>query len=141
MKPPPEGGAALADATLEIGLAVWGTAAASCLFSLLGSALVRSGEQVMPLLVVTVMAQLVLCGGMIPVTGRVVLSQLSWLAPSRWGYSAGAATVDLTATGIPPDRLWTHSAPWWLLSISVLVVSAVVCTGLLTFRMARIRRT
>ena len=31
----------------------------------------------MPLFVVAVMAQLVLCGGMVPVTGRLGLDQLS----------------------------------------------------------------
>ena len=59
------------------------------------SSLVRSSEQIMPMFVVAVMAQLVLCGGMVPVTGRLGLDQLSWLMPARWGYAAAASTVDL----------------------------------------------
>jgi hypothetical protein len=49
----------------------------------------------MPLLVVAVMSQLVFSGGMIPVTDRLVLDQLSWLTPARWGFAASASTIDL----------------------------------------------
>ena len=59
------------------------------------SALARTSEQIMPLLVVAVMSQLVFSGGMIPVTGRLVLDQLSWFTPARWGFAASASTVDL----------------------------------------------
>ncbi len=141
VKPPPAAPVVLPQAVIEIYLAVWGTAVASCLLGLLGSALVRSAEQAMPVLVVTVMGQLVLCGGMIPVTGRVVLSELSWLAPARWGYAAGAGTADLaTGAAAPVDRLWTSSWPWWSLSIGILAVMASVHTGLLILRMRRLAR-
>ena len=99
----------------------------------------RSTEQTTPVLVVTVMAQLVLCGGMIPVAGRPVLAQLSWLAPARWGYAAGASTVDLPQIG-PPDRLWTHDWPWWLGSVAALLLSAAACTALFAVRAKRPRR-
>jgi hypothetical protein len=141
VKPGPVAGAALAGPTAELTIAVWATAFASCLLGLLGSALVRSAEQAMPVLVVTVMAQLVLCGGMVPVTGRVVLSQLSWLFPGRWGYAAGAATVDLTGTGggLPDDRLWTHD-PWsWSLATGVLGGMALALTLLLALRLRTTR--
>jgi ABC transport system ATP-binding/permease protein len=141
VKPPPVAPVVLPQAVIEIYLAVWGTAVASCLLGLLGSALVRSAEQVMPVLVVTVMGQLVLCGGMIPVTGRLVLSELSWLAPARWGYAAGAGTADLTAgAAAPADQLWTSSLPWWSLSIGILALMATVHTGLLILRMRRLAR-
>ncbi len=58
------------------------------------SSLARSNEQIMPLLV-SLMLQLVLCGGMVPVTDRIGLDQMSWAVPSRWGYAAQASTVDL----------------------------------------------
>jgi ABC-type multidrug transport system ATPase subunit/pSer/pThr/pTyr-binding forkhead associated (FHA) protein len=139
VKPGPVSGTVLSGPTIELGVAVWATAVASCMLALLGSAVVRSTEQAMPVLVVTVMAQLVLCGGMIPVTGRAVLSQLSWLVPSRWGYSAGAATVDLTRTGsgVPADPLWTHTAHSWLLAVAALGLSAAVFVGLLSIRARR----
>ncbi len=141
VKPAPVAGTTLSDATTELVVAVWATAAASCLLGLLGSAVVRSTEQAMPVLVVTVMAQLVLCGGMVPVSSRIVLEQLSWLAPARWGYSAGAATVDLTSTGggLPVDLLWTHDTAHWLSAIGILAAMGLTFVVLLALRMRRIR--
>ena len=141
VKPPPRAGLLFSPATIELTLAVWATAAASCLLGLLGSAVVRSTEQTMPLLVVTVMAQLVLCGGMIPVTGRPVISELSWLVPSRWGYAAGAATVDLNAAPAaqPVDPLWRHSGYAWCGAIAVLVAYSIVYAAALAARVRRMR--
>ena len=139
VKPGPAGAVLLSRPVAELAVAVWLTALASCLLSLLGSALVRSLEQTTPVLVVTVMAQLVLCGGMIPVAGRPVLAQLSWFAPARWGYAAGASTVDLPQTG-PVDRLWTHDWPWWLGSTGALLLSAAACTALFAVRARRVRQ-
>lgn len=136
VKPPPAKGILLAAPTLELGIAVWATAAVSCLVGLLGSALVRSAEQAMPVLVVTVMAQLVLCGGMVPVTGRPVLSELSWLAPTRWGYAAGASTVNLPGT----DALWAHTPRAWLLDLAALAIGAALFTALFLLRMRGLRR-
>jgi len=47
------------------------------------------------MLVVVVMLSFVFCGGLIPVSGRMVLDQLSWLMPARCGFAASASTVDL----------------------------------------------
>ena len=52
------------------------------------SALAKSNEQIMPLLVIAIMSQLVFQGGMIPVTGRIVLDQMSWVTPARWGFAS-----------------------------------------------------
>jgi energy-coupling factor transporter ATP-binding protein EcfA2 len=139
VKPGPVAGLVVPDVAVELGVAVWATALASCLLALLGSAVVRSAEQAMPVLVVTVMAQLVLCGGMVPVTGRTVLSQLSWLFPTRWGYAAGAATVDLTRPGadLPADALWAHTPGTWLFAVAALAVSMTLLVLLVTARMRR----
>jgi hypothetical protein len=140
-KPGPTSAVVLGDPVLELGVAVWLTAFASCAMTLFASAVVRSAEQVMPVLVVVVMAQLVLCGGMIPVTGRPVLDELSWLAPARWGYASGASTVDVLSNvpGVPDDALWRHSAQWWVLSAVVLVLLVCVFAALLVRRLARLR--
>lgn len=119
-------------------------AATTCCCVLLGLALssvARSNEQVLPMLVVTIMAQLVMCGGLITITGRAVLEQFAWLFPSRWGFSAAASTVDLVtnATGTESDTLWQHTASWWLLSIAVLLLISCVL-AVFTYSRLRLRR-
>lgn len=140
-KPGPVDAVLLGHPVLELAVAVWLTAVASCTMTLFASALVRSAEQVMPILVVMVMAQLVLCGGMIPVTGRPVLGELSWIAPARWGYAAGASTVDVASIvpGVPHDVLWLHSGTWWTVSASALVLLTSVSVLALVRRLAHLR--
>jgi hypothetical protein len=143
LRPGPKSAVLLGSPHLEIGIALWCTAFCSALLGLLCSALVRTSEQVMPVLVVLVMAQLVLCGGMIPVTGRPGVAELSWFAPARWGYAAGAATIDLRHLDprTPGDALWTHSWRTWLLAVGVLAGWSIVAGTLLTVRLTRFRRT
>ncbi|PTR43315.1 MULTISPECIES: FHA domain-containing protein [unclassified Rhodococcus (in: high G+C Gram-positive bacteria)] len=119
-------------------------AATTCCCVLVGLALssvARSNEQVLPMLVVTIMAQLVMCGGLITITGRAVLEQVAWLFPSRWGFAAAASTVDLVtnSTGTEPDTLWQHTASWWLLSIAMLVLISCVL-AVFTYSRLRLRR-
>ena len=111
-------------ATAELFLSVAGTCVASAVLGLVISSLVRSSEQIMPLFVVSVMAQLVLCGGMVPVTGRLGLDQLSVFMPARWGYAAAASTIDLRTlvpgAEVPRDRFWEHTTKIWLLDMGML---------------------
>lgn len=69
----------------ELFLGVAGTCVASAILGLALSAFAQSNEQIMPMLVVSIMSQLVLSSGMIPVGGRTGLDQMSWLTPARWG--------------------------------------------------------
>jgi ABC transport system ATP-binding/permease protein len=120
---------------LYAGLAL--TAITSAMVGLALSSLARSTEQVLPMLVVSIMVSMVLAGGLIPVTGRLVLDQLSWLVPGRWGFAASASTVDLNnvEAGLPADRLWRHVAAAWLQDTGMLAVLAVVLAGLVRFRL------
>ncbi|MCX2947383.1 ATP-binding cassette domain-containing protein [Lentzea sp. NEAU-D7] len=142
VKPGPDDPVVLHHAVLELGLALWCTAFASAAIALFASAVVRSAEQVMPVLVVTVMLQLVLCGGMIPVADRPVLEQLSWSAPSRWGYAAGASVVGLTerASPSPKDSLWEHEPESLALSASVLLGMTLLPLYGLGRRVRRVRQ-
>jgi ABC-type multidrug transport system ATPase subunit len=102
------------DSTFSLFITVAGTCVASAILGLMLSAVAQSNEQIMPLLVVSIMSQLVLAGGMIPVTGRAGLNQLSWLTPGRWGYAAGASSIDfpdlVKVKQIPTnDPIWQHS--------------------------------
>jgi ABC-type multidrug transport system ATPase subunit len=114
----------LGSATLELYVATAAMCVAAAMVGLVLSSLARSNEQIMPLLVVSLMLQLVLCGGMVPVTDRVGLDQLSWAAPSRWGFAAQASTVDLWTIEpgpiAPKDSHFKHTAGTWLFDMAML---------------------
>jgi ABC transport system ATP-binding/permease protein len=139
-RPGPEEAIMLVSGTFEVMIAVSATAVVCATLGLLVSSLMTTTEQTTPPLVVAVMAQLVLSGGVIPVTGRVLLEQLSWIAPARWGYAAAAGTVDLTtiAPGSPDDVLWSHHPLPWLLSMLVMLVLGTIFS-VLTLRLLRRR--
>jgi len=122
-------------AELYLGLAL--TAITSAMVGLALSSLARSTEQVLPMLVVTIMVSMVLAGGLIPVTGRLVLDQLAWFVPARWGFAASASTVDLISVeaGLPVDRLWRHLAGAWLEDVGMLVALAAALAGLVRYRL------
>lgn len=125
---PTQGAVLLGHSTFGATVELFATVAATCVTSaILGlaiSSLVRSSEQIMPLFVVAVMAQLVLCGGMVPVTGRIGLDQLSFAMPSRWGYAAASSTVDVRhlvpGSLLPQDRFWQHTSKVWLVDMGML---------------------
>jgi len=122
----PLGVSMLGSARFELFVDIAATSVAAAILGLLVSALAQNSNQVLPLMVVTVMAQLVLAGGFIPVTGRP-LDPVSWLTPSRWGLAATASTVDLTNTVavISHDSHWKHTAAAWTFDIVMLGVLAV----------------
>ncbi|MFC9358966.1 ATP-binding cassette domain-containing protein [Rhodococcus sp. NPDC057014] len=137
----PSRGSLIPSASVELIVDIAVTTCSCVLVGLALSSVARSNEQVMPMLVVTIMVQLVMCGGLITITGRAVLEQVSWLFPSRWGFAAAASTVDLrtNATGTEPDTLWQHAASWWLLSIAMLVLISAVL-AVVTYARLRLRR-
>jgi ABC transport system ATP-binding/permease protein len=122
---------------VELWLTLALTAIASAMVGLALSSLARSTEQVLPMLVVTIMVSMVLAGGLIPVTGRLVLDQISWLVPARWGFAAAASTVDLDSVegALPIDRLWRHAPGAWLLDMGMLVLLSIVFVSVVRFRL------
>lgn len=136
----PEDGVLFGTGNVEVGIALAATAIVSALLGLLISSLVSTPEQTMPPLVVAIMAQLVLCGGLIEVTGQAVVSQLSWLVPARWGYAAAASTVDVTelVPNAPDDALWSHNPAAWL---GALLALALLGTGYAWLARRRLRST
>jgi ABC-type multidrug transport system permease subunit len=106
---------------LEIMVPVAFVALASMTIGLLVSTLARTSEQTTPVLVVLVMAQLVLCGGLFELEGQPVMEQIAWLFPTRWGLAAGGSTVDLQKLIGLKDSLWTHEPFSWWRSILILL--------------------
>ncbi|WP_024794503.1 ATP-binding cassette domain-containing protein [Tomitella biformata] len=138
----PDSSALLPSGAFELFVGIAVTASCCVTIGLMLSAFAKSAEQVMPLLVVAVMAQLVMCGGLIPVTGRAGLEQLSWLFPARWGFAAGASTVDLRANvaTTKPDVLWQSAPGIWVLAIGMLLVLSAAFSAVTLRRLKTVAR-
>jgi hypothetical protein len=130
-------------ASFELFVTVAATCIASAILGMGLSSIARSNEQIMPLLVVSLMLQLVLAGGLVPVTGRIFLDQLSWVMPSRWGFAASASTVNLRVlvpgTLSPKDNHWLHTRSAWLLDMGMLAALSVLYFAVVWWR-TRLKR-
>ena len=141
-RPMPHQGAFLTGAPLaELILGIAVLAAASMCLGLFVSALVSTSEKAMPFLVLFTMVQVILSGGVFSVAKNPGLSQLAWLAPSRWGFSAVASTVNLDK--ISPsspinDPQWAQTSANWLRDMGVMIGLAVVFTVLAWIRLRRL---
>ncbi|WP_419992334.1 FHA domain-containing protein [Streptomyces violaceoruber] len=129
---------------VEICLSIVALGFTSMMFGLMISAMVKTSEMTMPLLVMFAIVQLVFTGVLFQVYGTPGLEQLTWLMPSRWGVAAAGTTLDL-AHLMPPwdpknptdlDPLWEATATQWGINIFVLLVIALVCA----FAVARLLR-
>jgi hypothetical protein len=133
-------GAVIPNRTLELFVDMAACCVAAAMVGLALSALAKSNEQIMPLLVIAIMSQLVFQGGMIPVTGRVGLDQLSWITPARWGFASTASTIDLLRLVpgplTPQDSHWRHTPGAWWFNMAML---GCICIGYLSFVRFKIR--
>lgn len=136
--PGPDSAVLLSCGRAEIVLAVIAASLVAMAVGLVISALIPNADRGMPLLVLLVMLQLILCGGMFPVQGRAGLEQVSWLVPGRWAYAMGASTVDLSRVPLQPaDGLWHHTARTWTfdtLSLGAIGLTLVLVTAVLVHR-------
>jgi hypothetical protein len=133
-------GAVIPNRSLELYVDVASCCIGAAMVGLALSALAKSNEQIMPLLVIAIMSQLVFQGGMIPVTGRIVLDQMSWFTPARWGFASTASTIDLLRLVpgplTPQDEHWKHTASAWWLNMAF---QGAICVGYLSFVRWKIR--
>ena len=108
----------------------------SMLLGLVVSAVVRTTEKTMPLLVLITIVEVVFCGSLFPLFHSPALEQLAWVSPSRWAVAAEAATINLPNIMGPPqgrtttDPLWQHSVLQWSADIGMLVVLGAACLAL-----------
>ncbi len=128
----------------DIAVAFTLVAIASMAIGLCISAAVTNSDRALPVLVVVLMAQLLFSGGLFPLQGRLVLEQLAWLSPARWGFAAGAAVTDAgSEPGWKGDRLWTHDAHTYLFDIGMLLavtIGYVLLSALVVSRIGRLRK-
>ncbi|MFF0555353.1 FHA domain-containing protein [Streptomyces sp. NPDC004266] len=107
----------------------------SMMVGLVISALVKTAEKTMPLLVMFAIIQVVFTGILFQVYGSPGLEQFAWLMPSRWGIAGAGTTLDL-AHLMPPwdhkdptntDPLWEHTVGQWSLDLGIQLIMATVC--------------
>ncbi|MDH6578510.1 ATP-binding cassette domain-containing protein [Kitasatospora sp. MAP5-34] len=107
----------------------------SMMVGLVISALVKTAEKTMPLLVMFAIIQMVFTGAIFQLFDKPGLEQLAWLMPARWGVAATGNTLDLahispvvnTRPGAKPvlDAIWDHSAAHLITNCLALVVISV----------------
>jgi ABC transport system ATP-binding/permease protein len=137
----PATGSVLKSAPLaEIIVAIALLAVASMTLGLLVSAIVNTSEKTMPFLVLSVMAQVILCGGLLALP--VGLAQVSFLTPARWGFAATASTVDFNNIIPPgsfkPEWIWNHTSAAWLTDMAGLAVLALLFLALAWWRLVQL---
>jgi ABC-type multidrug transport system ATPase subunit len=98
---PPQGSFLKHLPLIELLLAMGVLAVASMALGLLISALVNTSEKTMPLLIVAVIFQVILTGGVFPLHGQAGVEQIAWLSPSRWGFAATSSTSNLNVIQLP----------------------------------------
>jgi ABC-type multidrug transport system ATPase subunit/pSer/pThr/pTyr-binding forkhead associated (FHA) protein len=120
---------------LFVGLGL--TSMASMVSGLALSTLVKSSDQVMPLFIVFLMAQLVLNGGLLPITGRGFISDLSNFVIARWGFAMSASTVNLAqiSPSLDEDPLWLHNISTWAHSGAYLLATSIVLSVIALVRL------
>jgi len=136
---PPTRSLVLPSQTAEIIVAMVGIALVSTVMGLLISSLAKTTEQTTPIMVVVVMAQLVFSGGLFLLTNSPVMEIIAWIFPTRWGFAAGAATVNIN--GMLPknfqDPLFDATAGNWWKYMILLGVQMVVVVGLTRLALRR----
>ncbi|GAA4627394.1 FHA domain-containing protein [Actinoallomurus vinaceus] len=125
---------------IELVLAIALLSFTAMALGLLISALVKTSEMTMPLLVMSTLVQVVFCGALVHLDGKPGLEQISWLVPARWALAAMAGTLNagvlIPSRGDAPDPLWKQDTGTWAFDMGIMVVQVVVLTFLVT-RMLR----
>lgn len=125
---------------VEMALAIIALGFTSMMFGLIISALVKTAEKTMPLLVMFAIVQVVFTGVLFQLFDTVGVAQFSWLMPSRWAVAAMGATADMN-TLLPwepgnPDALWKHQPGVYAMDMIILIALGVA----LAFVVARLLR-
>ncbi|WP_372442625.1 FHA domain-containing protein [Streptomyces pactum] len=132
----------------ELCLAIIAIGFTSMMIGLVISALVKTAEKTMPLLVMFAIVQVVFTGILFKIYGSPGIEQFAWLMPARWAVGAAAATLDFGPgpghVMAPWDRkkpddldpLWEHATGQWAIDMFVLIALGVACG----FAVARLLR-
>jgi ABC-type multidrug transport system ATPase subunit/predicted component of type VI protein secretion system len=114
----------------------------SMMVGLIISALVKTSEKTMPLLVMFAIVQIVFTGVLFQLYGKPGVEELSWLMPARWAVAGAGVTANLNVllpwdpTHRTVDALWKHTAGTWTLDVMVMLVMSLLC-GIVVARLLR----
>jgi ABC transport system ATP-binding/permease protein len=141
-KLPPSGSLLHGFPLVELIIALALLAVVSMALGLFISASVNTSEKTMPILMVVVVIEVVLTGGVFAIAGKVGLEQIAWLSPSRWGYALTASTSNLNkifppAPGSVIDHLWDHTGHQWLINMAALAALGLVFAFLAWWQLLR----
>ncbi|MFE5817422.1 FHA domain-containing protein [Streptomyces sp. NPDC056479] len=138
----PEEGLVFGNLTLlELSVPIMALGFTSMMFGLIISALVKTAEKTMPLLVMFAIIQVVFTGCLFALNGSIGANQISFLMPSRWAVGAAGATLDFNKISPPGedgsnDPLWEHTVGAWTMDMIALIVLGVIC-GIFVARFLR----
>lgn len=127
---------------LELSLPIMALGFTSMMFGLIISALVKTAEKTMPLLVMFAIIQVVFTGCLFILHGTVGVNEFSYLMPSRWAVAAAGTTLDFnrinpnTDDPASTDPLWDHDAAAWGIDMAALLALGALC-GVLVARFLR----
>ncbi|GAA1239176.1 FHA domain-containing protein [Kitasatospora nipponensis] len=115
----------------------------SMMFGLVISALVKTAEKTMPLLVMFAIIQVVFTGCLFQLFDKAGLAQFAWLMPARWGVAVVGTTLDLGHLMVldpthlsAHDGLWAHSVLQWSID-SFMLVAISTALAFLVLRLLR----
>ncbi|MET9973038.1 ABC transporter permease, partial [Streptomyces sp. NPDC006356] len=130
---PAEGLILGAQTKLELCLPIMALGFSSMMFGLVISALVKTAEKTMPLLVMFAIIQVVFTGCLFTLNGSIGVNEFSYLMPSRWAVAAAGATLDFNLVNpnkddpTATDPLWDHTVGVWGLDMAALIALGVIC--------------
>ncbi|MFE5873219.1 FHA domain-containing protein [Streptomyces roseifaciens] len=129
---------------LELCLVIIALGFTCMMIGLVISALVKTSEKTMPLLVMFAIVQVVFTGILFKIYDSPGIEQFAWLMPARWAIAGAGTTLDLSHIMAPFDKsrppkldpLWEHTATQWSIDIVALLVIGIACG----FAVARLLR-
>jgi len=106
---------------------------AAMALGLMVSAMMRSTDKAISVLILVLVAQLVMAMPILDIAHKPVLGEISWLSSARWGVDAVGSTVNLNVIqpmGLPGSHPEWDSGFWpWSGEILVLLVLTVACVA------------
>jgi ABC-type multidrug transport system ATPase subunit len=131
-QPGPDHPLVLGNGTAEVIVALIAVALAAMVQGLLVSALIANADRGMPILVLVLLLQFLLCGVLIPLDGQPPLEQIAYLMPARWGFAMLAATTGYDPPSQQPlDSLWKANAGTWALDVAAALLLTVALAAAL----------